>query len=298
MHMRPVIPSGHGLQRSASRRACPDRGPESRGRREPCDIARAGGSPERPGDRCAPEAGSSNAVVAAAIINYNGVDLLKECLDSLLAQRHPVSELVVIDNRSTDQSVALVREAFPAVRLIALTRNTGYAAAANVAIRETRSPYLLLLNPDVVLTPTFIGELVGFAEKEPEAGSLTGKLLRFPHQAGGRVIDSTGHVAFRSRWVVNRGEGEEDRGQYDEPAEVFGVSGAAPLYRRDMLEDIRIDGEVFAESFFLYLEDVDVDWRLDSARGKPTTSRALSATTSGGTRAAFADAIPRSSATP
>jgi hypothetical protein len=65
------------------------------------------GLPERQSDRCAPEAGASNAAVAAAIINYNGVDLLKECLDSLFAQRHPVSELVVIDNRSADQSVTL-----------------------------------------------------------------------------------------------------------------------------------------------------------------------------------------------
>ena len=203
----------------------------------------------------------SSKAVAAVVINYNGAALLKGCLDSLFTQGHPASEIVVIDNRSTDHSIALVRETFPAVRLIGLPRNIGYAGAANVAIRETRSPYLLLLNPDVVLTPAFLGELVGFAETKPEAGSLTGKLLRAPRELGRPIIDSTGHLLFRSRWAVNRGEGEEDRGQYDEPEEVFGVSGAAPLYRRDMLVDIRVEGEVFSESFFVYLEDVDVDWR-------------------------------------
>lgn len=199
--------------------------------------------------------------VAVAVINYNGALFLKGCLESVLAQTCVPAEILVVDNRSTDESVPLARQAFPQVRLVELPRNIGYAGAANVAIRESRSPYLLLLNPDVVLAPQFVGELVGFAERRPEVGSLTGKLLRFPQGAADPIIDSTGHVLFRSRWVVNRGAGEPDRGQYDEPDEVFGISGAAPLYRRAMLEDVRIEGEVFAESFFLYLEDVDVDWR-------------------------------------
>jgi GT2 family glycosyltransferase len=199
--------------------------------------------------------------VSAAVINYNGQAVLKGCLDSLLGQLVPPAEIVVIDNRSTDQSTALVRETFPDVRLIQLSRNMGYGGAANVAVRETRSGYLMLLNPDVVLTPTFLAELVGFGEARPRAGSLTGKLLRFPDGPGRPIIDSTGHLLFRNRWAANRGEGERDAGQYDVPMEVFGVSGAAPFYRREMLEDVRIDGEVFPESFFLYLEDVDLDWR-------------------------------------
>jgi GT2 family glycosyltransferase len=220
------------------------------------------------GSECHPErreeglaANRSSRTVSAVIINYNGAAFLKGCLASLLTQSHPVAELLVVDNRSADDSVSIVRETFPTVRLIELPRNVGYAGAANVAFRETRSRYLLLLNPDVVLTPTFLEELLGFAETRPVAGSLAGKLLRSPQRPGPPIIDSTGHVLFRNRWAVNRGEDEEDRGQYDEVDEVFGVSGAAPLYRRAMLEDIRVDDEVFAESFFLYLEDVDVDWR-------------------------------------
>jgi len=195
------------------------------------------------------------------VINYNGAGFLKGCLDSLLSQRRPISEILVVDNRSADHSVALVREEFPQVRLLESPRNLGFAGAANVAVRETRCPFLMLVNPDVVLTPTFLGELVVFLESRPEAGSVTAKLLRFPSASGHPLIDSTGHVLYRNRWAVNRGEGEEDRGQYDRVEEVFGVSGAAPLYRRAMLEDVRVGDEVFAESFFLYLEDVDLDWR-------------------------------------
>jgi GT2 family glycosyltransferase len=204
---------------------------------------------------------ASTAPVAVAVINYEGGPLLPACLRSLLAQTRAPEEMLVVDNGSRDESVALVRAEFPVVRLVTLERNRGYAGGANVAIRETRAPFVVLLNPDVVLTPTFLAELVTVAERRPEAGSLTGKLLRPPRAAGRAIIDSTGHVVFRNRWAVNRGEGEEDGGRYDQADEVFGVSGAAPFYRRAMLEDVRVDGEVFAESFFIYLEDVDLDWR-------------------------------------
>lgn len=207
------------------------------------------------------EAPRSGPAVSAGIINYNGAAFLKGCVGSLLAQDYPPTEILVFDNHSTDHSAASLREAFPEVRLIEGGRNLGYAGAANVVVKETASPYLLLLNPDVVLTPSFVGELVGAAERLPDAGSLSGKLARFPQRVGRLMIDSTGHVLFRNRFADNRGAGEEDLGQYDLPGEVFGVSGAAPFYRRAMLDDVRLGDEYFAADFFLYLEDVDLDWR-------------------------------------
>jgi len=201
------------------------------------------------------------AGVAAVVINYNAAGWLPGCLEGLRAQTHAPVEVLVVDNRSTDDSLTLLRTGWPEVRSIPLPTNGGYAAAANVGIRATRAPYVLLLNPDVALTPAYVAELVRVAAERPDVGSLTGKLLRTPRPAGRPVIDSTGHLFFRNRWAVNRGEGEEDRGQYDEPGEVFGVSGAAPLYRRAMLDDVCVGGEWLAERFFLYLEDVDLDWR-------------------------------------
>lgn len=144
--------------------------------------------------------------------------------------------------------------------MVPLGANRGYAGAANVGIRESSAPLVLLLTPDVVLTPSFLETLVAAAGAHSAAGSFTGKLLRW-REGPSTVIDSTGHVLFRNRWVMNRGEGEQDRGQYDELAEVFGVCGAAPLYRRAMLEDVRVGDEYFDETFFIYLEDVDLDWR-------------------------------------
>ena len=198
--------------------------------------------------------------VSAAVINYNGGADLPRCLDSVLAQTHPV-ELWVYDNASTDGSAELVGSRYPAVSLVRSPRNDGYAGAGNRAIRESKGEYALLLNPDVALTPTFVERLVAAAEADPGIGSLTGKLLRFPEGPDDCRIDSTGHVLYRNRWVTNRGTGEPDRGQYETPGEVFGVSGAAAFYRRAMLEDIRIGDEYLAASFFVYLEDVDLDWR-------------------------------------
>ena len=198
--------------------------------------------------------------VSAAVINYNGEADLPRCLDSVLAQTHPV-ELWVYDNASTDGSAELAGSRYPAVSLVRSPRNDGYAGAGNRAIRESKGEYVLLLNPDVVLTPTFVERLVAAAEADPGIGSLTGKLLRFPEGPDDCRIDSTGHVLYRNRWVTNRGTGEPDRGQYEAPGEVFGVSGAAAFYRRAMLEDIRVGDEYLAASFFVYLEDVDLDWR-------------------------------------
>lgn len=198
--------------------------------------------------------------VSAAVISYNGVADLPACLESLLAQSVPVG-VAVYDNASSDGSADLVARRFPAVTLVRSERNLGYAGAANRAIRESSGAYLLLLNPDVTLAPTFVERLLEVAERDPRIGSLTGKLLRRPAEPGERRIDSAGHVLYRNRWAANRGTGEPDRGQYDAPGEVFGVSGAAALYRRAMLEDVRVGAEYFAESFFAYLEDVDLDWR-------------------------------------
>lgn len=197
--------------------------------------------------------------MTAVIINHNGAADLPACLGGLVAQTAPVAA-AVYDNASTDGSEAVVR-AVPGVAWVGLPDNRGYGAAANRAIRDTATPYLLLLNPDVTLAPGFVAALLRAAETAPRAGSLTGKLLRAPAGAAGPILDSTGLVLYRNRWVTNRGQGEPDRGQYDAGGEVFGVSGAAAFYRRAMLADVAVGGEVFAEDFFLYFEDVDLDWR-------------------------------------
>ena len=163
------------------------------------------------------------------------------------------------DNGSSDASAQLARGM--GVPVVLAGRNLGFAAAANEIIRRTTARFILLLNPDAYLQPEYVARLARVAHDNPEVGSVTGKLLRVSSGPDRPIIDSTGHVLYRSRYVLNRGENEVDRGQYEAPGEVFGVCAAAALYRRTMLEDVRVDLDYFDPGFFLYLEDVDLDWR-------------------------------------
>ena len=199
--------------------------------------------------------------VTIVIINYNHGDTLGQCLSGVYAQTFRDFELVIFDNNSTDGSLSQILDHPARPRVVRSQQNVGFARAANLGIHASNAPFIFLLNPDVLLTPTYLGSLLSAAKSDPSIGSLTGKLLRWEAHCPSSVIDSTGHILLRNRWALNRGEDEIDRGQYDEPGEVFGVSGAAALYRRKMLEDVRVGDEYFSEAFFVYLEDVDLDWR-------------------------------------
>lgn len=200
-------------------------------------------------------------LVSIILLNWNGRTFLERSIGSVLSQSYSPIELVVIDNASTDGSADLIRKTFPRLTLIRNERNIGFAGAINQGIRIATGAYIIPLNFDVILTGNFVEEMVKTAEADQKVGSVSGKLLRFEKQEDMPYIDSTGHIVFRNRLAVNRGESEVDKGQYDAEEEVFGTCGAAPLYRREMLEDIKVDGEYYDESFFAFWEDVDLDWR-------------------------------------
>jgi GT2 family glycosyltransferase len=118
----------------------------------------------------------------------------------------------------------------------------------------------LPLNLDVTLEPGYLRLCAQRLADDPGLGGVTGKLLR-PAEGGRPIIDTTGHLVYRSRRAVDRGEGETDQGQYDAGTRVFGVCGAAPMYRRAMLEETELEGEYFDEDFFAYFEDFDLSFR-------------------------------------
>jgi len=136
-------------------------------------------------------------------------------------------------------------------------RNEGFSRAANQGIAATTGEWVLVLNPDVVLTPVFLEEAWNALRERPAVGSMAGKVLRFDR----RTIDTTGQFVRPDGRVRERGYGETDQGQYDQAGDVFSVCGAAALYRRAMLEDVAIDGEYFDEDFFAFYEDADLGWR-------------------------------------
>jgi len=199
--------------------------------------------------------------VTACIVTYNSGRLLDRCLAALDTQTRRPVRVLVWDNASADASVSRAQATAHGAEFTLSPINVGFAPAVNELIQRTTTPYVLLLNPDACLEPCYVERLEQAAEGDNRVGSVTGKLVRPGPQGQLPRLDSTGHILYRNRVAANRGENEPDRGQYDAAGEVFGVCAAAALYRRAMLDDVRVGSEYFPSSFFAYLEDVDLDWR-------------------------------------
>ncbi len=199
-----------------------------------------------------PETGKIPAVVVA----WNSGKDIGRCLGSLSSD-NSVSEIIVVDNASSDSTRDIVR-GFPKARLIENPQNVGFAAAANQGIAEASGEFVFLVNPDVSFGGDgFLSGLAAALEADPAAGAAAPKLL----SPDGITVDSTGLLMQKSRKASDRGRGLPDGEEFSSACRVFGACGAAALYRRSMLEDIKISGEYFDAAFFAYKEDVDLSWR-------------------------------------
>ncbi len=211
---------------------------------------------------------NKNAELAVVVIGYNSKKFLGTCFDSIKKQTiFKKLDVIFIDNISHDDSPAFVYEKYPWVRVFQNHFNFGYAGAANQGIDLSAAPFVNIINPDIILEPDYFEKILKAMKKSNKIAAATGKLLRydFTKKEKTNVLDTTGLVFHRSTRVTDRGQGEEDEGQYDKKREVWGVSGACPIYRRTALDDIKVNGEALDSSFFMYKEDVDLAWRLNQA---------------------------------
>jgi GT2 family glycosyltransferase len=193
-------------------------------------------------------------LVSVVLVTWNSAPFLRRCLDGLARQTHPEVELLVVDNASTDGSAELV--APHATRIIRNDVNRGFSAAVNQAIAVSHGAFVLLLNPDCHLEPEYIAFLIGALE-EKNTGSATGLLMR----ARGAEIEPTAVVDSAGMRMTRNGRHLDITERPSATTEVFGVSGAAAMFRRDFLEDVAVDGELLDEDFFAYREDADLAWR-------------------------------------
>jgi GT2 family glycosyltransferase len=205
--------------------------------------------------------------VAVVILNWNGEELMRRFLPSVMAHTPAdVADVFVADNGSTDHSVEMLRKEFPAVRLILLDRNYGFAEGYNRALEQTDAFCAVLLNSDVEVTPGWLEAPLEALEADPGLAGVQPKIIdwkdrqRFEYAgAAGGWIDRYGYPFCRGR-VLHRVEA--DRGQYDAPAEVFWISGACFFIRTEVY---RKEGGLDA-TFFAHQEEIDLCWRL-RARG-------------------------------
>jgi GT2 family glycosyltransferase len=206
--------------------------------------------------------------VAIVILNWNGNEMLRRFLPSVLQYSHPDDAAVyVADNGSTDGSVEMLHREFPDVRVIALDRNYGFAEGYNRALEEVKEEYVVLLNSDVEVSEAWLEPLIAYMDAHPEVAACQPKIRswhdrdRFEYAgAAGGFLDAYGYPFCRGRimHVV-----EKDTGQYDAIAPVFWATGAALFIRlSDYLRSGGLDGR-----FFAHMEEIDLCWRL-RARGR------------------------------
>jgi GT2 family glycosyltransferase len=193
--------------------------------------------------------------VSVIVVTYNGAHLLPGCLDALLAQSGvggPV-EVIVVDNASTDGTLSLLADHYPAVTVLASPRNTGFAGGVAVGLVHCSAPVAVLVNNDAVVAPGFLTAVLDpFAD--PGVGAVCAKVLL----AGDGRINSVGAEVTADGFGRDRGWLEPDDGRYDEPGEVFVGSASALALRKQAIDQVGgID-----ERYFLYYEDIDLTWRL------------------------------------
>lgn len=205
-------------------------------------------------DKAAQQTALSPAVTVI-VPSWNGRQWLAGLLESLEGQTLAPAEVIIVDNGSTDGSLEYLRAEHPAVRVVALGRNTGFAYAVNRGIEYAQSDLLALLNTDVVLDRDWLLRSVDAIESDSGAASVACKMLQL---GDSQLIYDAGDVLRRDGACEQRGRFGRDVGHFDEPGEVFGACAGAALYRRRALLEVGS----FDERYFAYLEDVDLALRL------------------------------------
>ncbi len=204
--------------------------------------------------------------ISVVILNYNGAEMLRRFLPSVI-EHSPEAEVIVADNASTDNSIEVMRNTFPSVRLIELDKNYGFADGYNKALREITNQYYLLLNSDVEVTAGWLAPLLTFMDSNKDVAACQPKLLNYKEKhlfeyAGGAggFIDRYGYPFCRGRIFDTI---EQDNGQYDSMCDLFWATGASLMIRSDDYWSAGgLDG-----TFFAHMEEIDLCWRLRS-RGR------------------------------
>lgn len=191
--------------------------------------------------------------VTVIIPNYNGIEYIRECLDSLFNQSMKDISIIVVDNASTDGSCEVVEKEYPEVMLVKLTQNYGFCRAVNEGIKRTKTDYLILLNNDTRADENFVKELYECIDAHEDTFSVASKMLQMSRPDR---IDAAGDLYCALGWAFSLGK-DKKASKYDKDSVIFSACGGASIYRKSIFEEIGY----FDELHFSYLEDVDVGYR-------------------------------------
>jgi GT2 family glycosyltransferase len=208
--------------------------------------------------------------VSIIILPFRKPHLIQPVFDAIFAQTFQDFEVIAVINDASDGTREIIREKYPSVKIIEPGYNSNFAAGNNIGIHASIGEFIQLVNDDLLLEPNYVEEMLK-AFDDQKVAAATGKLLRYDFTKNQKtnIIDTTGIVMSSSGRARDRGQLEIDSGQFDSDTNVFGVSGAGPMYRRSALERVKWgEGEkreFFDEDFVAYWEDVDLSWRLNNS---------------------------------
>ena len=199
-------------------------------------------------------------LVSVVVVNHNGKELLKNCFNSLANLDYPRNrlELSMVDNLSKDDSVGYVKRCFPQINVFKNTCNN-YCKANNLGIKKSKGDYVAMLNNDTVVDKSWLRELVKVIGRDDKIGAVGSKILL----SNGK-IQSIGHEEFPYYYWGDKGFLEKDLQQYSEIRSIPSVSNCSALYRKEAL----YNAGLFDEDFGMYMEDVDISFRLKQKRWK------------------------------
>ena len=203
-----------------------------------------------------------NSKVSVIIPHWNGIDILKDCLESLSKSSYPNLETIVVDNASTDGSSEWLSNNYPDINLIQNTKNHGYAGGCNIGAEQSSGDYLIFLNNDTVHNEDFIERLADFLNLNPQVSAVQPKILNYFDRnkfdyagGGGGWIDILGFPFARGRLFLNI---ETDKNQYEKIRPIFWASGTALMIRKKHFH--QLGG--FDNTFFAHQEEIDLCWKI------------------------------------
>lgn len=201
---------------------------------------------------------------AVVILNWNTEDFLRKFLPGLIRSTDKVdgAEVIVADNDSSDDSMAVMKEVFPQIKTIEFEKNFGFTGGYNKAFEQIDCEYFVLINSDIEVTDNWLGPLVDWMDSHPECGACAPKLHSWQDRekfeyagAAGGYLDKFGYPFCRGRIMKRL---ETDRGQYDSPEDVFWATGACLMVRSSVYR--KLGG--LDERFFAHMEEIDLCWRM------------------------------------
>ena len=199
------------------------------------------------------EPNDENPLVSIIILNYNAGKLIEECVESIYQSNYKNYEIIIVDNNSKDNSHVECKEKFPLINLIENKKNLGYCEGNNVGIRKSKGEFIIILNPDTIVDPNWINELIlGF--RKCGDGIYQPKFLTIDDKS---IIQSTGNMIQLFGFGYSRNKGDQDTNEYNNIENINYASGTCLFTSKEIFTQL----DLFDSFLFAYHDDLDLCWR-------------------------------------